>query len=213
MASKPSNQKKNASHASKASSAQKQQTQNRRELTGVICIVLALFALLCYVNTDAFLISSCAALIGGLLGQVGRYLLPAVLIYIAVILFKSGTKSVKMRVFTALTLILTLSAIVHIICEIFSGTDVPLKISALYQGGKNWTSGGLLPGLLAELLEAALMKVGALIGLLLLLVLQILACMRITVAGLIAAIKNRPRIPGKESPEEEIGRASCRERV
>ena len=203
MASKPSNQKKNASHASKASSAQKQQTQNRRELTGVICIVLALFALLCYVNTDAFLISSCAALIGGLLGQVGRYLLPAVLIYIAVILFKSGTKSVKMRVFTALTLILTLSAIVHIICEIFSGTDVPLKISALYQGGKNWTSGGLLPGLLAELLEAALMKVGALIGLLLLLVLQILACMRITVAGLIAAIKNRPRIPGKESPEEE----------
>ncbi|MDD6643884.1 MAG: DNA translocase FtsK [Firmicutes bacterium] len=203
MASKPTNQKKNASHASKASAAQKKQMQNRRELTGVICIVLALFALLCYVNTDAFLISTCAALIGGLIGQVGRYLLPFILIYVAVILFKSGTKPVKMRIFTALTLILTLSAAVHIICEIFSGTDVPLKISALYQGGKNWTSGGLFPGLLAELLEAALMKVGALIALLLLLVLQILACMRITVASLIAAIKNRPRIPGKESPEEE----------
>lgn len=203
MASKSNNQNKNASHASKASAGQKKQMQNRRELTGVICIVLALFALLCYVNTNAFLISSCAALIGGLLGQVGRYILPFVLIYIAVLLFKSGTKPVRMRIFTSLTLILTLSAIVHIFCEIFSGTDVPLKISELYQGGKDWTSGGLLPGLLAELLEAALMKVGALITLVLALVLQILACMRITVSGLIAAIKNRPRVPGKKSPEEE----------
>lgn len=203
MASKPTNQKKNDSHASKASAAQKKQMQNRRELSGVICLVLALFALLCYVNTKAFLISSCASLIGGLLGQVGRYLLPVVLFYIAVILFKSGTKPVKMRIFTALTLILTLSASVHIICEIFSGTDVPLKISALYQGGKNWMSGGLLPGLLAELLEAAVMKVGALIALFIILALQILGCMRITVTSLIAAIKNRPRMPGKEDAEEE----------
>ena len=203
MASKPTNKKNNGSHASKASSTQKKQMQNRRELVGVICIVAALFALLCYVNTDAFLISSCAALIGGLLGQVGRYLLPLVLVYIAVILFRSNGKPVKLRIFTALTLMLTLSGVVHIICEIFSGINVPLKISALYQGGKLWTSGGLLPGLLAELLEAALMKVGALIALLLILALQILACMRITVSSLIAAIKNRPRLPGREQDEDE----------
>lgn len=204
MASKQTNNKNNsASHASKATGAQKKQAQNRREMIGVICIVAALFALLCYFNTEAFLISSCAALIGGLLGQMGRYLLPLVLVYIAVILFRSNGKPVKMRIFTALTLVLTLSAVIHIIYEMFSGNNVPLRISTLYQGGKDWTSGGLLPGLLAELLEAALMKVGALIALLLLLTLQILACMRITVSSLITAIKNRPRVPGKEKQEEE----------
>ena len=202
MATKPSQKKSSGSRAAKTSGTPKKQMQNRREMFGVICILLALFALLCYVNTDAFLISSCAALIGGLIGQVGRYLLPFVLVYIAVILFRSSGKPVKLRIFTALTLILTLSASVHIICEIFSGNNVPFKISALYQGGKDWSSGGLFPGLLAELLEGALMKVGALIALVVLLVLQILTCMRITLNSLIAAIKNRPRMPGKETPEE-----------
>ena len=72
MASKPSNQNKRSAQKPRSGAAQKQQMQNRRELAGVICIILALFALLCYVNTDAFLISSCAALIGGLFGQVGQ---------------------------------------------------------------------------------------------------------------------------------------------
>ena len=203
MASKPSNQNKRPAQKPRSGAAQKQQMQNRRELAGVICIILALFALLCYVNTDAFLISSCAALIGGLFGQVGRYILPFLLVYTAMLLFLSRGKPVRLRVMSALTLVLTVSAIVHIIYELFSGNDVPFKISALYQGGLNWTSGGLFPGLVAEILEAAIMKVGALIALFLLLVLQILTCMRITISSLISAIKNRPRMPGKEHFDDE----------
>lgn len=202
MPSKPTNQKKRTSQASKMSSAQKKQMQNRREIMGIICIILALFALLCYVNTDAFLISSCAALIGGLFGQVGRYILPFLLVYTAILLFTSRGKPVKLRVFTALTLVLTISAIVHVFYELLSGNDVPFKLGALYKGGKNWTSGGLIPGMIAEILEAAIMKVGALIALFLVLILQILSCMRITLSSLITAIKNRPRVPGKEMPED-----------
>ena len=203
MASKPSNQNKRTTQKPRSGAAQKQQMQNRRELAGVICIILALFALLCYVNTDAFLISSCASLIGGLFGQVGRYILPFLLVYTAMLLFLSRGKPVRLRVVSALTLVLTVSAIVHIIYELFSGNDVPFKISALYQGGQNWTSGGLFPGLVAEILEAAIMKVGALIALFLLMILQILSCMRITVSSLISAIKNRPRMPGKERFDDE----------
>lgn len=203
MASKPTNKKKSGSQASKTSTAQKKQMQNRRELVGVICIILALFAFLCYVNTNAFLISNCAALIGGLFGQVGRYILPFMLIYMAVILFRSKGKPVKLRIITALTLVLTVSAIVHLFYEILSGNDIPFKVSALYKGGKNWTSGGLLPGFFAEVLEAAIMKVGALIALFIVLILQVLTCMRITVSNLISAIKNRPRLPQNEDTEDE----------
>ena len=203
MASKPTNKKKSGSQASKTSTAQKKQMQNRRELVGVICIILALFAFLCYVNTNAFLISNCAALIGGLFGQVGRYILPFMLIYMTVILFRSKGKPVKLRIITALTLVLTVSAIVHLFYEILSGNDIPFKVSALYKGGKNWTSGGLLPGFFAEVLEAAIMKVGALIALFIVLILQVLTCMRITVSSLISAIKNRPRLPQNEDTEDE----------
>ncbi len=204
MASKPTNKKKNSAQASKPSTARKKQMQNRRELAGVICIILALFAFLCYVNTNAFLISNCAALIGGLFGQVGRYILPFMFLYMAVILFRSKGKPVKLRIITALTLVLTVSAIVHLFYEILSGNDIPFKVSALYKGGKSWTSGGLLPGFFAEVLEAAIMKIGALIALFIVLILQILTCMRITVSSLITAIKNRPRLSENVEEEPEI---------
>ena len=83
MASKPTNRK----NTQKKSQAQKSQMNNRREMTGLICIALALLGFLCYFNTDAFLLSPLTKLIGGLFGQLGRYILPLVLVYTALIPF------------------------------------------------------------------------------------------------------------------------------
>lgn len=203
MSSKPTNMKKKDSAAKKATASQKRQKQNRREIGGVICIIAALIGFLCYVNTSAFLIAPLTKLVGGLFGQLGRYILPFALIYTAILLFTGKDKPICLRIISVLTLVLTISSIVHIFREIITGNDIALKISTLYAGGKTWASGGLIPGLVAELLEAAIMKVGALIALFLLLLLQIMTCMRITVGGLITAIKNRPRDPEREKPVEE----------
>ena len=68
MASKQN--KKPATRAKQHASAQAKQAQNRRELGGVLCIIMAIFCLICCFDTDAFLSAPTAKLIGGLLGMV-----------------------------------------------------------------------------------------------------------------------------------------------
>lgn len=184
-----------------AASAQKKQQQNRRELGGVFCVLFAIFSLLCCFPTDAFLIAPSARLLGGLFGQVGRYILPVALIACALALFRSRGKPVRLRIFALLTMVLTISGVVHLV-SVLAGTDsVGLSIAALYRGGKNWSTGGLIPGFVAELLSAAITHVGALIVMVVFILWQIMTCMGITVNSLITAIKNRPR-PEPEREEE-----------
>ncbi len=202
MATAKNQRNRKGTNAKTTQTAAKKQEQNRREITGIFCLLAALFAFLCCFNTDAFLIGKTALLFGGLFGQTGRYALPVLLTVIALVLFRSKNKPVKLRIFCAATLIITLAAFVHIFIEIFDG-DVDFSVSVLYTGGKETAAGGFFPGLLAELLEAALTKVGALIALLLLTVWEILTCMGITVNSLITAIKNRPRLQEEEEAEPE----------
>ena len=199
MASKQ--KKNNSSRASQHVSARAKQSQNRRELSGVLCLIGAIFCLICCFNTEAFLIAPAARLFGGLLGQVGRYLLPVGLTFVGLTLLRGKKKPVRLRIFCQLTLIVTLSALVHIFCAAFN-EDFGLNIKALYEGGKVWATGGVIPGLLGGLLSAALTKVGGIVVLFLLIVLQFMGCMGITINSLISAIKNRPRT--EPEPEEEI---------
>ena len=204
MSNKSKNKKKEP-QSSKHVTATMREQQNRREFTGILLLLIAILAFLCCLPTDAFLLSTGAGLVGGLFGQLGRYILPIVLIAIAITLFKSKDKPVKLRIFCMLTLIVTVSGIAHLLYEIFSGVNTPLSVSALWAGGKDWSSGGLIPGLIAELLEAAITKFGGLIVFLILLILQVMTIAGITINSLITAIKNRPPMPNHEKePAPEV---------
>ncbi len=199
MATKANQTPKKTSNARLKQAALETQKQNRRELYGVFLIIFALYFILCWVNTNALLIRPTAKLIGGLFGQIGRYLLPPALIWCGVILLTSRGRSVRLRVFCVLSLVLVISAIVHIICEFFGDFELGLQISLLYKGGQSWRSGGLIPGLVAELLQLCFMKIGAILLLLLAFVLLLLGSRNITVTGIIAAVRKRP----VEEPEPE----------
>ena len=95
--------------STKKRSAAKEQ-QNRREMIALLCFVLSIFALLCCFETEAFLLHPCALFIGGLFGQVGRYVLPFVLVYVGMILFKSRGKSIAVRLTATLSIVLTASS-------------------------------------------------------------------------------------------------------
>ncbi len=199
------NNKKNESQSSRHVTAAKREQQNRREFTGILLLLIAILAFLCCLPTDAFLLATGAGLAGGLFGQMGRYILPIVLVMIAITLFRSKEKPVKLRIFCMLTLIVTISGVAHLLYEIFSGNDVPLSVSALWKGGQTWASGGVIPGLIAELLEAAITKFGGLIVFLILIILQVMTIFGITINNLITAIKNRPPMPKAEKePVEQI---------
>ena len=118
----------------KQTAAQKRQTQNRREIWALVCIFLAIFSIICCFNTTAFLIRPFASLIAGLFGQSGRYILPLALIATVVILFTSRGKPVRLRIVSVFTLILTVSAVYHLIqgeALVWEWKVVP----ALFKGG------------------------------------------------------------------------------
>ena len=176
----------------KQTAAQKRQTQNRREIWALVCIFLAIFSIICCFNTTAFLIKPFASLIAGLFGQAGRYILPLALIATVVILFTSRGKPVRLRIVSVFTLILTVSAVYHLIqgeALVWEWKVVP----ALFKGGIAGTTGGLLGGLLAMLLKTGITVVGAYIVLILVMLVQIITIMNMTVNSIITAIKNRPR--------------------
>ena len=188
------NQKKPVKKNTTSKSSQSAASQNRREIAGLICILLAILGAICWFNTDAFLISGLTKFICGLGGQVTRYLLPVVLVYTAVLLFGRKKKPILWRIVSAATLLLTLSALYQLIfCDVHSYGE-------LYKNGILGTSGGLVPGTFALLLSNAITTAGTVILFILLMLVQILALMKITINSLITAIKNRPR---EEEPEEE----------
>ncbi len=205
MAGKNKKKQSQADAASRKAANPKKQKENRRELAGIGFIIASLFAIVCWFNTEAVVIKFIANLVGGLFGQIGRYLLPLALFYTGVLLLRSKGKPVFWRAFSGLTLLITLGALVHIIGELISGTDLPLNLKELYASGHSWRSGGAVTGLVAEFLQLCLTKGGAIIALFLILMLQVLTCMRISLRALITAIKNRPRNPhkGKKLREEE----------
>ena len=183
----------------KQTAAQKRQTQNRREIWALVCIFLAIFSIICCFNTTAFLIRPFASLIAGLFGQSGRYILPLALIATVVILFTSRGKPVRLRIVSVFTLILTVSAVYHLIqgeALVWEWKVVP----ALFKGGISGTTGGLLGGLLAMLLKTGITVVGAYIVLILVMLVQIITIMNMTVNSIITAIKNRPRPTRSPSP-------------
>ncbi len=179
----------------------KAERENYRELLALLSFVLGVFFLLCCFDVDAFLISPCTALISGLFGQIGKYTLPFAFMYTGVILFRSRGRAVRLRTVSTFALVLTLSAIVHLITVLLGGEEFGLKIIKLYTGGKTWKTGGLFPGFFANLIALAFANIGSLIIFVLLFILELLYASGMTINGMINAVKSVPA-PKKE---EKIG--------
>ena len=205
------NTKKKKPASKGAAPARQKQRQNRRELWAILCIVLTVFSVICCFNIDAVLLKPLVALIGGLVGQPGRYLLPIMLTVTCVLLFSGRNKPVRLRIFCAFSILVTVAAIYQLI----QGQSVVWKwaiVKTLYLGGQTGATGGLLGGLFGALLQTCLTTVGAYIVLALLLIVQLITLMNMTVNSIITAIKNRPRVP-KEEPEEEEPEQDTAERI
>ena len=124
------------------------QQQNRREMWAIFCIVLTLFSVICCFNIDAVLLKPLITLIAGLFGQPGRYLLPLFLIVTTVILFSGRGKPVRLRIACAFAIVITISAIYHLI----QGPELRWQwsmVKTLFQGGQDGTTGGLIAGFFA----------------------------------------------------------------
>ena len=174
-----------------------------REIGAMVSLGLCMVVVIAMFGSDALLLRWIRSLIRGLVGY-GFYMLPFCLLLTAATLFFHRGRPVKMRVISTMSLPVTVGAMVHIAA---SSAEISWKLSTLkdlYLSGAAGASGGLISGLVAEILHTAL---GSFLSMLLLIVgtlVLLIMAFNMTVASLIRAIKNRPRPePEEEEPEEE----------
>ena len=172
--------------------AQPQKRPIRREVGGVVLLVLALFAAVSYFGVSAIFIDWFAALLKGLFGYGYWLAAPAMLLASLILLFHHG-RPVQLRTTCALLLPVLLGALGHLLfCkeEFVSSLGVLPK---LWTSGNALTSGGAVSGALAVGSAAVFSRLASIIIFTVLFVVLLMVALRLTVGALIEKHRERPR--------------------
>ena len=199
-AKKSTSSAKSGASRSKKTPSQPQKRPIRREVWGVILLVLALCAGVSYFQVRAIFIDWFALLLKGLFGYGYWLAAPAFLLAALILLFHHG-RPVQLRVICTLLVPVLLGALCHmVLCKVeFPSSAGVLK--TFWTTGTALTSGGAISGALAEGSVKVFSKVASIIVFTALLVVLVMVSLRLTAGALIEKHRSRPRY--EEEPEEE----------
>ena len=138
--------KSNSSRGKKP--AQPQKRPVRREVWGVVLLVLALLLAVSYFDTSAFFVNGLASVFKGLMGYGYWLTAPALLMAGLILLFHHG-RPVRLRMTCALLLPLAFGVFWHAAFCKQSLESIQNAIPVLWRSGKELTSGGVVAGALA----------------------------------------------------------------
>jgi S-DNA-T family DNA segregation ATPase FtsK/SpoIIIE len=179
-------------------SAAPQKRPIRREVGGVVLLVLSLCVIVSYCGVSAILLDWLAILLKGLFGY-GYWLAgPALLLAAVILLFHHG-RPVQLRTTCALLIPVLFGALLHMVLvtkEYNPGFGV---LKDLWKDGVAMKAGGAVSGFLAGGSVAVLSKIVSIILFTALLVILVMVALRLTVGALIEKHKNRPVY--EEEPE------------
>ena len=196
---KSSTAKKNGGSGRAKKPAQPQKRPIRREVWGVVLLVLTLCTAVSYFKVSAIFIDWFAALLKGLFGYGYWLAAPALLLAALILLFHHG-RPVQLRVTCALLLPVLLGTLGHLLfCkEIFESSLGVLP--RLWTSGNALASGGAVSGALAEGSAAVFSRLASIIIFTVLFVVLLMTALRLTVGALIE--KHRERTQYEEEPEQ-----------
>ena len=174
----------------------------RREVGGVVCLVLALCIAFSYFQQGGWLLDRPAALCRGLVGY-GYYTVAPVLLLVSYILLFHRGRNVTACVVGAALLPVLLSAMLHLVlCKTdYNSVDGIAKL--LWQSGLSMESGGVLSATLAIMLVKLVKKTLAMILLAVLLVTCLMLAFRLTPAAVLEAVRSHERVPYEPEDDEE----------
>ena len=181
--------------------AQSQKKPIRREVGGIVLLVLALCTAVSYVGISAIFIDYLAALLKGLFGYGYFLAAPAMVFAGAILLFHHG-RPVQLRTTCALLTPMMLGVLTHILFCRKTFPDSMGLIPRLWSTGKDLTSGGVLSGALAEGSVALVAKLPSVIIFTVLLIAMLMTSMHLTVGTLVE--KHRQRVRYEEEEEEQL---------
>lgn len=196
---KSSTAKKNGGSGRAKKPAQPQKRPIRREVWGVVLLVLTLCTAVSYFKVSAIFIDRFAALLKGLFGYGYWLAAPALLLAALILLFHHG-RPVQLRVTCALLLPVLLGTLGHLLfCkEIFESSLGVLP--RLWTSGNALASGGAVSGALAEGSAAVFSRLASIIIFTVLFVVLLMTALRLTVGALIEKHRERPQY--EEEPEQ-----------
>ena len=174
----------------------------RREIGGVVCLVLALCIAFSYFQQGGWLLDRPAALCRGLVGY-GYYTVAPVLLLVSYILLFHRGRNVTACVVGAALLPVLLGAMLHLVlCKTdYNSVDGIAKL--LWQSGLLMESGGVLSATLAIMLVKLVKKTLAMILLAVLLVTCLMLAFRLTPAAVLEAVRSHERVPYEPEDDEE----------
>ena len=190
-----------AGSRSRGKSAQKHARPIRREVGACVCLVLALLTILCCFHVNAAILNLLASLFQGLLGA-GFYILPFSFIMSFLILILHDGRPVALRVTCTFLTAALIGSLVQLVSSGFSPAWSWSMITDAWDNGIAGAAGGVISGGFAGVLALLISRVGAVIVVIAGLLLCILTSLNMTVASIITAIKNRPRMEYDEPQRE-----------
>ena len=197
----------------------------RRELTGLLFLLLAAFVGIGLFNDEGTVIVYVSNFIKGMVGW-GFWLAGPVFLFIALILFFHNGRPVEGRVVAALLLPVLFAAMAHLLMGDLAteNFDFQIETGDLFLKGQEFASGGVLGGMIAIGLTMALSAYGAWPLLILLFLLFLILALRGSLSGLrrsgeavptyidAAAVKGRESVTVPEFPED-TSRPRKRDRI
>jgi len=203
MASKQTNDppRRGAAHAKKGGKrAAPQRRPIHREVAAFCCLGLGFFLILSWFGAKGFFIEALRVFARGLVGS-GFYVLTLAFLAAFLILLLHNGRPVCLRLICLFFLPLGIGALAYLFSKSHFSWSGAI-ISTLYRFGVNGGACGLFSGLIGMLLESVVGRVGAAVVLFVLLALTLLGAANMTVFSLARAIRNRPRLPKYDPPEE-----------
>ncbi len=169
----------------------------RREVGGVVCLILTLLFFIGYFPVDALFFTLICNVVKGLSGY-GYYLLPVCTLWAAFILLTHRGRPVVLRVTSVLLLPLLVGSFCQIaLCKVnitFDG-GLGMAMKTLYTTGVELKSGGVIAGLLGVGLRSVVSAYGAMPILVLLFVVLSMLGANLSVGKLLDMAQNRQPHP------------------
>ena len=173
----------------------------RREVWGIILLVLTLCTLVSYFGVSAIFLDALAGLLKGLFGY-GYYLAAAAMGLGGIILIRHHGKPVKLRLTCALLSPVVLGILAHMLFCKERYLSLDGVIPALWKSGKAVTSGGVISGAIGEWSVAVFSKIASVILFAALLVLLFAVALRPMLEAMNERHRQRPRY--EEEEEEQL---------
>jgi len=197
---KKSTSKKNTSRTKKSPREQAAPSKYRG-LAAVIVFILSIFAFVSYFTTEGAFIGFFVGLVRGLVGPGYFALAPVLLLCSAILSFHRG-RPIRLRVTSALLLILMTGALAHIFMNTREYSLGDGMMAYLWSDGSDLRGGGVFSGALAELFHWLFHTIGATIVLICISAFFLLVATNKTVVGIVDTVKSRAPRRYKESDFE-----------